>query len=169
MTRHRERARQHVGRPARRGAERVQTHVLEADSAALVDLAADPERRVAIAADLEALDDPVGRRANDGGTAAMRVAITPAQPPISVCRRWAWGQAHVPAGGAQRKGRREGKIKADGTPWGPSGGQALVCTLFGATLPRKGRSAAPSDNARNFRELHGTLAQYRRPRRDRRS
>ena len=34
------------------------------------------------------------------------------------------------SGSAEGAEGREGKIKADGTLWGRSAGQALVCTLF---------------------------------------
>lgn len=53
-----------------------------------------------------------------------------ARQEVSVCREWGWRQSHPSADEAEQGGRREGKIKADGTPWVRSAGQALVCTLF---------------------------------------
>lgn len=55
---------------------------------------------------------------------------------ISVCRRKPLCLVHEPVGEAERAGRAEGKIKADGTLWPRSAGQALVCTLLG-TAPSK--------------------------------
>lgn len=45
-------------------------------------------------------------------------------------------------GEAERGQKRERKIKADGTPWGRSAGQALVCTLFWVAPPLRGYGAA---------------------------
>ena len=61
---------------------------------------------------------------------------------FSVCSRYRGGQAESGAVGAEGAEREEGKIKADGTPWVRSGGQALVCTLFGTALPSGRHSAA---------------------------
>ncbi|MBS1164397.1 MAG: hypothetical protein H6R00_422 [Proteobacteria bacterium] len=41
-----------------------------------------------------------------------------------------WQESSSFAGEVQTRQREEGKIKADGTPWVQSAGQALVCTLF---------------------------------------
>ena len=62
----------------------------------------------------------------------------------------------------QTGGRREGKIKADGTPWVRSGGQALVCTLFWAAPSLSRRSAARCRKPNIFSVSHGTLARNRR-------
>lgn len=85
-----------------------------------------------------------------------------------VCSGYEWGWAESGAGQAEGVGREEGKIKADGTPWVRSGGQALVCTLFG-TAPYPGRhSAAMRGNASICRFSDGTPGRKSRSRRDRR-
>lgn len=74
------------------------------------------------------------------------------------------------AGGreAKRGQKRERKIKADGTPWVRSAGQALVCTLFWVAPPLRGYGAATSGEA-SFRPVFlGTLACFWRFRADQR-
>lgn len=66
----------------------------------------------------------------------MRTACRRSAASISACRRRASCLIHDPAGKAERPGRAEGKIKADGTLWPRSAGQAFVCTLLG-TAPSK--------------------------------
>lgn len=59
--------------------------------------------------------------------------------------------------GAKRGQKRERKIKADGTPWVRSAGQALVCTLFWVAPPLRGYGAATGSVA-SFRPVfRGTL------------
>lgn len=86
--------------------------------------------------------------------------------PFPVCRGYERGWAESGSGGVKGVERREGKIKADGTPWVRSGGQALVCTLFG-TAPSSGRHGAAGCRKPSIRRVFGgTLAQIRRIRAD---
>ncbi len=62
----------------------------------------------------------------------MKTALQWLNVVVPLCRSAVWSQDQRSAGGTERAERREGKIKADGTPWGRSAGQALVCTLLGA-------------------------------------
>ncbi len=72
----------------------------------------------------------------------MSVAVGCARRSFPVCRGSVRDQVESASGGAEGAERREGKIKADGTPWVRSGGQALVCTLFGTALPLGRHGAA---------------------------
>lgn len=76
-----------------------------------------------------------------------------------VCSGFGVGQSESGSGRAEGAERREGKIKADGTPWVRSGGQALVCTLFG-TAPSSGHHGAAGCRKPGIRRVFGgTLAQ----------
>ena len=92
----------------------------------------------------------------------MSMARGSGRQPFPVCSGNGWGQAEPGSGGAEGVGRREGKIKADGTPWVRSGGQAFVCTLFG-TAPSSGHhGAACCHNSSRRRVFGGTLPRNRR-------
>nr|NMN91447.1 hypothetical protein [Brenneria salicis ATCC 15712 = DSM 30166]RBP62706.1 hypothetical protein DES54_11543 [Brenneria salicis ATCC 15712 = DSM 30166] len=83
-----------------------------------------------------------------------------------VCSGFGSDQEESGSGRAEGVGRREGKIKADGTLWVRSGGQALVCTLFG-TAPPLGRHGAAGCRKPGIRHVfNGTLARNRRFRAD---
>lgn len=88
----------------------------------------------------------------------MSMAVGYARRSFPVCSRYGRGQAESGSGEAEGVGRREGKIKADGTPWGRSGGQALVCTLFGAAPSPDLHSAAWRSKARIHGVSRGTPA-----------
>ena len=92
----------------------------------------------------------------------MSMARGSGRQPFPVCSGNGWGQAEPGSGGAEGVGRREGKIKADGTPWVRSRGQALVCTLFGAAPLPGLHGAARRGKASICRVIHGTLAGNRR-------
>lgn len=80
---------------------------------------------------------------------------------MTMCRRG--------GGEAERGQKRERKIKADGTPWGRSAGQALVCTLFWVAPPLRGNGAATGGEV-SFRPVfRGTLACFGPLRMNRRS
>jgi hypothetical protein len=83
-----------------------------------------------------------------------------------VCSGFGMGQAESGSGGAEGAERREGKIKRTGTPRVRFGGQALVCTLFGAALPLGRHSAAGCRKPGIRRVFNGTLAGVRRFRAD---
>ncbi|GFE97860.1 hypothetical protein DmGdi_29330 [Gluconobacter sp. Gdi] len=61
-------------------------------------------------------------------------------------------------GEAERGQKRERKIKADGTPWVRSAGQALVCTLFWVAPPLRGYGAATGGKVSFRPGFRGTLA-----------
>lgn len=85
---------------------------------------------------------------------------------FSVCSKHGWGRVESGSRRAEGAERREGEIKADGTPWVRSGGQALVCTLFG-TAPSSGHHGAVGYRQPSIRRVFGgTLAQNRRFRMD---
>lgn len=88
----------------------------------------------------------------------MRTKVQWLNVVVPLCRSAVWGQDRRSAGGAERAERREGKIKADGTPWGRSAGQALVCTLLGVAPSNGGHGAAIRRNASLCKALGGTLA-----------
>lgn len=71
-------------------------------------------------------------------------------------------QADSGSGWAEGEETEEGKIKADSTPWVRSGGQALVCTLFGTALPLGRHGAAGCRKPSLRRVFGGTFAQNRR-------
>lgn len=79
-----------------------------------------------------------------------------------VCSGYGWGRVELGAGQAGRAERREGKIKADGTLWVRSGGQALVCTLFRTAPPLGHHGAVGCRKPSNRRVFGGTLVRYRR-------
>ena len=83
-----------------------------------------------------------------------------------VCRGFGGDRAESGPGGAEGAERREGKIKRTGTPRVRFGGQALVCTLFGAALPLGMHSAAGCRKPGIRRVCNGTLAGVRRFRAD---
>lgn len=60
-------------------------------------------------------------------------------------------------GEAKRGQKRERKIKADGTPWARSAGQALVCTLFWVAPPLRGYGAATGGEVSFCPVFRGTL------------
>ncbi len=70
------------------------------------------------------------------------------------------------SGSAEGAEGREGKIKADGTLWGRSAGQALVCTLLEAALSKQQHSAVAPRKLSVYKTLDGTIArnQQDRPR-----
>lgn len=76
-----------------------------------------------------------------------------------------WGAA---GGVAERGQKRERKIKADGTPWVRSAGQALVCTLFWVAPSLRGYGAATGGEVRVYPVFRGTLVCFRQFRTDRR-
>lgn len=70
-------------------------------------------------------------------------------------------------GEAERGQKRERKIKADGTLWVRSAGQALVCTLFWVAPPLRGYGAATGGEP-SFRPVfRGTLVCFWQFRADR--
>jgi len=98
----------------------------------------------------------------------MRRVIPSAPQEVSVCSGWGWRQSHPWAKKAEQGGRREGKIKADGTPWVRSGGQVLVCTLFWVAPSPSRHGATGYGKPGIFSVSHGTLARNRRFRADQR-
>ena len=92
----------------------------------------------------------------------MRRVIPSAPKDVSVCSGWGRRQSHSWAMGAEQGGRREGKIKADGTPCVRSGGQALACTLFWVAPSPSRHGAKGYRKASIFRVFHGTLGRNRR-------
>ena len=88
----------------------------------------------------------------------MSMAVGCALRSFPVCSVYGSDQAESGSGRAEGVGRREGKIKADGTPWGRSAGQALVCTLLGVAPSNGGHGAAIRRNASLCKALGGTLA-----------
>lgn len=92
----------------------------------------------------------------------MSVVRGRARRAFSMCSKDEQGQAESELGGAEGAEREEGKIKADGTPWVRSGGQALVCTLFGTALPLGWHGAAGWRKPSIRRVFDGTLAANRR-------
>lgn len=81
---------------------------------------------------------------------------------LPVSSGFGWGQAESGSGRAEGVERREGKIKADGTPWVRSGCQALVCTLLRAALSFRRGSATSGGKPSICRVFGGTLALNRR-------
>jgi hypothetical protein len=61
------------------------------------------------------------------------------------------------SGSAEGEKGREGKIKADGTLWGRSAGQALVCTLLGAALSKQRHSAVAPLKLSVCKAFDGTI------------
>jgi hypothetical protein len=66
------------------------------------------------------------------------------------------------SGSAKETEGREGKIKADGTLWGHSAAQALVCTLLGAALSKQQHSAVAPRKLSVCKALDGTIARNQR-------
>ena len=92
----------------------------------------------------------------------MSMAVGCARRSFPVCSVYGSDQPESGSGRAEGAERREGKIKADGTPWVRSGGQALICTLFGTALPL-GRHGAAGWRKHSIRRVFdGTLARNRR-------
>lgn len=96
----------------------------------------------------------------------MSMAFGRIRRSFSVCSEYGRGQAETGSAQAEEVERREGKIKADGTLWVRSGGQALVCTLFGAALPLGRHGAVGCRKPSIRRDFDGTLIQDRRFRAD---
>lgn len=85
---------------------------------------------------------------------------------LSVSSGFGWDQAQSGSRWAEGAEREEGKIKADGTLWVRSGGQALVCTLLGTALSFREGSAASEGKRSTSRVFGGTLVRNRRFRPD---
>lgn len=92
----------------------------------------------------------------------MSMAVGCAGRSFPVCSVYGSDQAESGSGRAEGVGRREGKIKADGTLGVRSGGQALVCTLFGAAPSPGLHGAVRRGKASICRVIRGTLAGNRR-------
>lgn len=84
----------------------------------------------------------------------MNMAVGCVWQSFPVCSLHGSDQAESGSGRAEGAERREGKIKADGTPWVRSGGQALVCTLF-ETAPPLGQHGAAGFRKPSIRRVFG--------------
>lgn len=77
-------------------------------------------------------------------------------------------QVETAVGEAGRGKQTEGKIKRTGTLWVRFGGQALVCTLFGAAPSPDRHGAAPRGKPSIRAVSRGTMRRNRQRRADRR-